>query len=139
MLSCVFFKYGVCLEIDCPISDLPPKEQGEFLIIDRYPVVVESSMFERGMHFYVFYCLCYVKNISMNMLEEHVLEEIYPYLDDEEDIIMTDSREYHWRDFAEYGKDKSNMNALRWDFYKKEEEDLIKREFSVTVLHLGNR
>ena len=40
-------------------------------------------MFERGMYFSVFYCLCYVKEISTDMLEEQVSEERYKELDKE--------------------------------------------------------
>ena len=45
-------------------------------------------MFERGMHFSVFYCLCYVEEISMDILEEQIPEERDPHLNEEEDIIM---------------------------------------------------
>ena len=49
-------------------------------------------MFERGMYFYVFYCLCYVKDISTYMLEEQVSEERDTDLNEEEDIILKDTR-----------------------------------------------
>ena len=49
----------------------------------------------------------------MNMLEEQVLEKRYPDLYDNEDIIMEDSREDHWRYVSEYGEDKSRIHALR--------------------------
>ena len=39
-------------------------------------------MFERGMHFSVFYCLCCVKEISMDVLEEQVSEERDPELNE---------------------------------------------------------
>ena len=70
------------------------------MTIDGDSVVEESPMFERGMHFSVFYCLCYVKEISTDMLEKKVSEERYTDLNEEEDIIMEDSREDHWRDVA---------------------------------------
>ena len=38
------------------------------------------------MNFYVFYCLCYVREISTDMLEEHVLEERDPDLNEDEYI-----------------------------------------------------
>ena len=44
------------------------------------------------MYFSVFYCLCCVKEISMDMLEERVSEDMDPDLNEEEDIIMEDSR-----------------------------------------------
>ena len=45
-------------------------------------------MFERGMYFSVFYCLCYVKDIPTDMLEEYVSDnrDLDPYED--EDIRM---------------------------------------------------
>ena len=49
-------------------------------------------MFERGMYLSVFCCLCYVKNISTDILEEQVSEERDLELNEEEDIRMEDSR-----------------------------------------------
>ena len=51
--------------------------------------------------FSVFYCLYYVKEISTDMLEEKVLEERDPDLNEEEDIRMEYSVEEHWRDVDE--------------------------------------
>ena len=65
-------KEEVCLDMEEPISNLPQKEKGELLIIDGNPEVEEPWMFERGMYIPVFYSLCYVKEISMDMLEEQV-------------------------------------------------------------------
>ena len=45
-------------------------------------------MFERGIYFFMFYCLCYVKDISADVLEETMLEERDPELNKKEDIIM---------------------------------------------------
>ena len=38
-------------------------------------------------------------------------------------------------DVAEEGDYKKKIHALRWDVYVKEKEELIKREFSVSVPH----
>ena len=65
-----------------------------------------------------------------------MLEERYPDLDEEEYIIMMDSREEHWRDVDEDDEDRSMINYLRWDVYTKDKEKLIKRDFLVTVMHL---
>ena len=46
---------------------------------------------------------------------------------------MEDSREEHWRYVDEDGDDKNNIRTLMWDVYIKEEEELINREFSVSV------
>ena len=51
------------------------------------------------------------------MLEEEVQEERDPDLNEEEGIIIEDSREYHCRDVAEDGQDEINIHALSWDVY----------------------
>ena len=55
------------------------------------------------MYFSVFYCLCYEMDISTDMLEEQVSEEIDPDLNEEEDIRMDDHRGENLRDVAEEG------------------------------------
>ena len=67
----------------------------------------------------MFYCLCYAKEISTDMLEEQVSEERDPDLNEEEDIITEYSTEYHWRDVAKDIEDKNKIHALRWYVYKK--------------------
>ena len=39
-------------------------------------------MFVKGIHLSVFYCLCYVKDISTDMPEYQVSEEKYPDLNE---------------------------------------------------------
>ena len=67
----------------------------------------------------------------MDISEEQVTEERYPDLNEEEYIIMDDSREEHWRYVAEEGDDKNNINDLRWEVYIKEKEELTNRKLSV--------
>ena len=110
-LSYLCSKEKACLETEDPILYPPPKEQGELLTIDGYPVVEEPCMFERGMHFSMFYCLCYVTEIPTDMLEEQISEERDPDLDEEEDIRMEYSREEHWKYFYEDDKDKSKIHG----------------------------
>ena len=93
-------------------------------------------MFGKGMYLSVFYCLFYVEDISTDMLEDHVVEDRYPDLNEEEDIRLDAIREEHWRDFAEECDDKRRIHALRWEVYIKDKENLIKREFLVSVPHL---
>ena len=57
--------------------------------------------------------LCYVKNISTDILEDQVSEDRYPDLNEEKDIRMYAIREEHCRDVAEEGDDKKNIHALR--------------------------
>ena len=48
-------------------------------------------MFERGMYLSFFYCFCYVKEISMDILEEQMSEDSQTYLNGGWDIRMEDS------------------------------------------------
>ena len=50
-------------------------------------------MFGKGMYFSVFYCLCYKMDISTYMLEDQVLEDRDPDLNEEENIILDIIRE----------------------------------------------
>ena len=52
-------------------------------------------MFEGVIYFSVLYFLCYFKEISTDILEEQVSEEIDPDLNEEEDIRMEDITEEH--------------------------------------------
>ena len=69
------------------------------------------------------------------MLEEQVLEERYPYLNEDKYLRMEYSRVYQWRDVAEDGKYKSKIRSLWWYFYTRDKQELIKRQFLVSVPH----
>ena len=56
-------------------------------------------------------------------------------LNEKKDIRFNDIREYHWRDIAEENDNKKKIHALRWNLYVKEKEELITREFLVSVPH----
>ena len=77
-------------------------------------------MFGKGMYLYVFYCFCYAKDRSTDMLEEQMAEERDLDVNEEEDIRLDVIMEEHWRDVAEEGEDKKNIHALRWEVYVKE-------------------
>ena len=72
-------------------------------------------MFGKVMYLSVFYCLCYKMDVSTDMSENQVSEERDPDLNEEEDIIMGEIRDKHWRGVAEEGEDKKNIHALRWE------------------------
>ena len=40
----------------------------------------DSIIFEKVIYFSIFYCLCFVGYISVDMVEEQVTEETEPYL-----------------------------------------------------------
>ena len=60
------------------ISGLPKIVQVGLLIIDGDPVCEGDGMFEKGVHLYIFYCLCFVEDISENIAEKQVMEDTYP-------------------------------------------------------------
>ena len=41
-----------------------------------------------------------------------------------------------WRGVSEEGDNNKNIHAIRWEVYVKQEEDLIKSDFSVFIPHL---
>ena len=43
--------------------------------------------------------------------------------------------EDHWRDVAEEDENKNNIHTLRWEVYVRDKEDLIKKEFLVSVTY----
>ena len=82
-------------------------------------------MFGKVMHLYVFYCLCYVTDISTDMSEDQVAEERDPDLNQEEDVRLDAIREQHWRDFYEEDENKKKIRYLRWGVYVKETEESL--------------
>ena len=92
-------------------------------------------MFRKGVYLYMFYCLCYVMDISTDMLEYQVAKERYLDLNEEEDIILDAIMEEHLMDVAEEGDYKNKIHALMWEVYYKEKEELKKIEFLVSVPH----
>ena len=65
------------------------------MTINGDPEVGETCMCGKGMYLSVFYCLCYAKDISTDMSEDQVTEEIDPDLNEEEDIRLDAIREHH--------------------------------------------
>ena len=52
-------------------------------------------MFDKVMTFYISYCLCFVEEISMYMVEEQAMEETELELNGEEDFSIYDDMEEH--------------------------------------------
>ena len=117
------------------ISHLPEKEEGVLLTINGDPEVGEPCIFVKFVYLSVFNCLCYDSNISTDMSEEEVAEESDPDLNEKEYIILDEIREDHSRDIAEEGDGKNKIHGLRWEAYFKYREELIKREFLMSVPH----
>ena len=84
-------------------------------------------MIEKYIYLSVFYCLCYEIDISTDMSEEQMLEQIDPDLNEEEDIIIDNSREENWRYVAEEDDNNKNIHYLRQEVYVKVKEELINR------------
>ena len=74
-------------------------------------------------------------DVSTDLLDEQMSEERDPDLNDEEDIIIDEIREEHWRDVSQEGKYKKKTHDLRWEIYVKEQEELIYRKNLVSVSH----
>ena len=71
-------------------------------------------MFGKGMYLYVFYCLCYVKDVYTDMLEDQVSEERDLESNEDEDIKLDSIREDNYRYVAKEGEDKKRIHTLRW-------------------------
>ena len=93
--SLVFLSSKENVDMNEPISHLPEKEEGELLTINGDPEVGGPCMFVKGMYLSMFFCLCYVKDISTDMSEDQVAEERDPDLNQEEDIRLDAIREDH--------------------------------------------
>ena len=92
-------------------------------------------MFEIYMYLSVFYCLCYIEDISTDMQEEQVSKQIHTDANEEEDTRMKDSRKDNWRDVYEDGDYRKNIHDLKLEVYTKQKEELIKRYFLASVTH----
>ena len=57
--------------------------------------------------------------MSMDLSGEHMSGERDLYLNEEEDIIMDEIRDNHWRDVSEEGDDKKKIHTLSWYVYVK--------------------
>ena len=71
-------------------------------------------MFRKVMYLSIFYCFCFIKDISTDMSEDKVSEKRDPELKEEEDIRLGAIREEKWRYVADKGNDKKKIRALRW-------------------------
>ena len=76
LISYIYSKYDVCQDVDDTIYDLPKILQGDILTIDGYPVYEEYYMFEKVFYLSIFYCLCFINDISENKVEEKLMEDI---------------------------------------------------------------
>ena len=97
----VFLSLKEGVEKDKAILYSPKKEQSELLTVVGDPEVGKPCMFGKGVYLSSVYCLCYVKDISIYMLEDQVAEERNPYLNEEEDIRMDAIRKEHQRNVSE--------------------------------------
>ena len=73
--STVYLSSKEEVDMEEPISRLPQKEQGGLLTIVGYNEVGQTCMFGKGVYLSVFYCLCYIQDISTDMSEDQVSEE----------------------------------------------------------------
>ena len=81
MILYTCLKEEVGQDVDENIHDVPKGVHGEFLTICGYSIFELDGMFEKIMPLSIFYCLCFVEEISVDMVEEHVVEETDPDLE----------------------------------------------------------
>ena len=67
----------------------PKKQEGAFLTIYGDTVDEGDHMFEQDMYLSIFHCLCYIRQILIDMLEEQKREEGEIDLEIEEDIMIS--------------------------------------------------
>ena len=77
------------------ITLFPEIEEGEPLTINGDTTDGEPCMFVKGMYLSVFYCLCYDTDLNTDYLEEQMVEERYPDLDEMDDVRFDEIREDH--------------------------------------------
>ena len=80
----------------------------------------------------IFNCLCLVNELKTDILEEQVLEERDPDLNEEDDIKMTDSRQEHWRYVAE---DDEDMSVAHCTTCTTRELETIDKQFAIECLN----
>ena len=90
-------KQQVVQEVDKTIYDLPKKVQDLLLILHGVPDCEGYAMFEKGIFLNIFYFLCFVEDVSQDMVEKQMMKEIDPDLEGGGDFRVSDYREYHWR------------------------------------------
>ena len=92
-------------------------------------------MTKKVMYLSVVYCF-FVNKIYIDMLEYQLREEGGPDLEFDEDFILLDYKEKHWRDFIVVkNEENKKVVSLIWELYTKDMENLIKRYFKVAVPH----
>ena len=95
LMSYVYDKEEVGEQVDETISAFLKRGQGELLNIDGYNVCEGDLRFGKVMFLYIFYCLCFVVDISQNTAEEKVTEEKDTDFEWEEKLGISDDRKYH--------------------------------------------
>ena len=100
------------------------------------PVDEVDCMFEEGMNFSVFYCFCFVNEISTDMLEEQLKEENTLTFIRRRISFFFDDRWKNWKNVIEDNNEYTGkVHDLRWKLHMKEMEYFIKTGFSVRVPH----
>ena len=68
-------------------------------------------MTEKFMYFYVLYCF-FVNDILMDMLEDQLKEQGGPRFELQEEFILLDDKDKHWRDFIVGKKEKCYLPQM---------------------------
>ena len=88
-LSYICGKEEVGQEVDKTISDISKILQSELLTIYGDPVCELYGMFENLIYLFIFYYLCFVEDISVDIAYKQVMEDIDPDLEWQEDFRIS--------------------------------------------------
>ena len=71
------------------------------MTIDEYPVYEGYIMFKEVIYLHLFYCLCFVNNISKYMLDKQSRKYRDPYMEVQYYIMLSGDIGNHWNDVVE--------------------------------------
>ena len=136
LISYVCEKQEVVKKLDETIYDPPKMGYGEQLTIDGDTVCEGERKFGKGIYLSIFYFLCFVEEISVDIAQKQVMEETDPDLNWEEYVMIFNDMEEHWKEVEQEDNEyRGKVFALRLEVQTKQKKYLIKSEFLVVVLH----
>ena len=92
-LAYVWDMQEVGKQLDETISDLPKRGQDELLSINWDTVYGVDGTFGKVINLSIFYCLCFVEEISVNVVEKQEMEEREQNIQQEEYFRISNDRE----------------------------------------------
>ena len=88
-----------------------------------YPFCEVDGTFGKIIDSSIFYCLCFIEEISVNIADKIVMEQRDPNIEQEEDFSIYNDREEHWKEVEEKKNlERGKFHALLWQVYMKQKE-----------------